>query len=277
MQPTHIRVASDLHLEGFFGRDYETLGIDFLPKDDRDAASILVLAGDISSRPDQLIGFLRVCAQRFAHVLFVPGNHEYYKHDFKVWNRDMRSALDTLNGELSSNITFCMDDVAEVVLGGTRFLLATLWGDGGKDVVERTWVDRGLNDFRLIRLDDSRFTVMDMIRVHKEQKAELVKRLKTTFDGKTVVVSHHMPSYRLCHPRFGTDINGGFASNSDDILAYDHAPAVWIHGHTHDTGDGLLWKTRIVCNPAGYRGEWSTSFNTFMNEPKFLELANLHG
>lgn len=274
---THLRIASDLHLEGFFGRDYETLVIDFLPKDERDSSSILVLAGDISSRPDQLIGFLRACATRFAHVLYVPGNHEFYRHDFVVWNREMRVSLRTLSEEVSGKIAFCTDDVASVELSNTRFLLTTLWGDGGKDPVERTWVDRGLNDFRVIRIGESRFTVMDMIAVHKEQKKELVRLLKLPYDGNTVVITHHMPSYRLCHPRFGTDINGGFAANCDDILAYDHAPALWIHGHTHDTGDSFMWKTRIICNPAGYRGEWSTSFNTFMTGPKFIELANLDG
>lgn len=277
MQHTHLRIASDLHLEAFFGRDYETLAIDFLPKDPRDDTSILVLAGDISSRPEQLIGFLRACALRFPRVLYVPGNHEYYKHDFQIWNREMREALDELNLEVQNKITFCTDDVLEIVIDGTRFLLTTLWGDGGKDVVERTWVDRGLNDFRLIRLGESRFTVIDMIKVHTKQKKALVEKLKTEFAGQTVVISHHMPSYRLCHPRFGTDVNGGFASNCDDVLAYDHAPDLWIHGHTHDTIDTKLWETRIVCNPAGYRGEWGSLFNTFMTEPKFIELQQSNG
>lgn len=269
MQPTHIRVASDLHLEGFLGRDYETLGIDFLPTDERDGTSILVLAGDISSHPEQLVGFLNTMSKRFLHVLYVPGNHEYYRHDFNVWNRSFRET------QLHSNISFSTDDVVEVKLwDGLRFLITTLWADGGRDVAEQTWVDRGLNDFRLIRLGDQRFTVKDMMRVHKLQKKALIKLLKTEFDGTTIVVTHHMPTYRLCHPRFGNDINGGFAANCEDILAYDHAPAIWIHGHTHDTGDGVYWKTRIVCNPAGYRGEWSTTFNTFTSGPKFIELPN---
>ena len=80
----HIRIASDLHLEGFAQRNPETLGIDFLPRDDRDAESILVLAGDISSIPDQLVNFIQVCQKRFPQVIFVPGNHEYYKHDYKA-------------------------------------------------------------------------------------------------------------------------------------------------------------------------------------------------
>jgi predicted phosphodiesterase len=268
MSPTHIRVASDLHLEAFPGRDYETLIVDFLPSDPRDAASILVLAGDISAHPEQLLGFLAVAARKFLHVLYLPGNHEYYRHDFKSWNRDMRGLLAAV-----PNVSASTDDVLEVRIGeDLRFLLTTLWGDGGVTVTDHIWVDRGLNDFRVIRNGESRFTVQDMIKVHKAQKAELIRLLETEFTGKTVVCTHHMPSYRLCHPRFGTEVNGGFASNCDDILAYDHAPDLWIFGHTHDTIDSSLWKTRMVCNPAGYRGEWSTPHNAYHAAPKFIEL-----
>lgn len=266
MKPSHIRIASDLHLEAFTGRDPETLVVDFIPSDPRDATSILVLAGDISSHPEQLLGFLATVGKKFLHVLYLPGNHEYYRHDFNVWNREMREHLAKV-----PNVSACTDDVVEVKMEGLRFLLTTLWGDGGSPT-EQIWVDRGLNDFRVIRTDKGRFTVHDMILAHKTQKRELIKLLKTEFDGKTIVCSHHLPSYRLCHPRFGTDINGGFASNCDDILASDFAPAIWFHGHTHDTQDGVYWKTRIVCNPAGYRGEWSTSYNEYHLGPKFVEL-----
>lgn len=261
-----IRIASDLHLESMYGRDYQTLAVEFLPRDPQDAESILVLAGDVSSYPDQLVGFLNTVADRFATVFFLPGNHCYYRHDFHIWNENFRKA------ELKPNIISCADDVLEHQIAGVRFIMCTLWGDGGHGPVEQLAVDRGLNDFRIIRNGAARFTVQDMIEVHKAQKKELVRLLKTEFDGKTVVCTHHMPSYRLCHPRFGTEINGGFAANCDDILAYDHAPDIWIHGHTHDTGDGMLWKTRVICNPAGYRGEWSTPYNAFHAAPKFIEL-----
>jgi UDP-2,3-diacylglucosamine pyrophosphatase LpxH len=264
----YLRIASDLHLEGFYGRDLATLAVDFLPHNVRDETSILVLAGDISSKLEQLVGFLNTVADRFIKVLFVPGNHCYYRHDFDEWNRNFKAA------ELKPNIIFSTDDVVQHEIPGFRFLLTTLWGDGGPTPADRLNTDRGLNDFRLIRQNGTRFSVNEMIVVHKMQKAALETALKEPFDGKTIVVSHHMPSYRLCHPRFGNEINGGFASNCDDILAYDHAPWLWIYGHTHDTIDTQLWKTRLVCNPAGYRSEYSTSFNTFHEVPVFIELSN---
>lgn len=266
-----LRIASDLHLEAFYGCDPETLTVDFIAADARDKDAILVLAGDISSKPDQLVDFLNMVAQRFVKVLYVPGNHEYYRHDFDEWNSLLKSS------QLKPNIVACAEEVLEHVDSNVRFLMTTLWGDGGKTLAEQTLVDYGLNDFRIIRQHGARFSVLSMIAVHKRQKAELEAKLKTPFAGKTVVISHHMPSYRLCHPRFGNSINGGFASNCDDILAYDHAPALWIHGHTHDRISTRLWKTAIECNPAGYRGEWGTPFNTYLDGPVFIDLENLGG
>jgi hypothetical protein len=95
------------------------------------------------------------------------------------------------------------------------------------------------------------------------------------FNGKTVVITHHMPSERLCHPRFGPDLNGGFAADMEHILAYDHAPSLWIHGHTHDTIDTRLWKTRIVCNPSGYSQESGSAYKKYV--PTFIDLENVEG
>lgn len=270
MDPKYLRIASDLHLEALYGRDYASLAVDFLPHDDRDKESFLVLAGDISSRFDQLVGFLKVVAPRFLKVIYVSGNHEYYRSEFKTWNETVKALMVEI-----PEITAALDTIEQLIIPDYRFIYGTLWADGGSTPYDNMMVDRGLNDFRLIRNGQERFTVHDMIKLHREQKAKIDTLLKEPFDGKSIVITHHMPSYRLCHPRFGAEINGGFAANCDDILAYDHAPALWIHGHTHDSGDGVLWKTRIVCNPAGYRGEYRTSFNWYFDAPKFIELGAL--
>jgi hypothetical protein len=31
-------------------------------------------------------------------------------------------------------------------------------------------------------------------------------------------------------------------------------PALWIHGHTHESCDYQIGRTRVVCNPYGYAG-----------------------
>jgi hypothetical protein len=32
-------------------------------------------------------------------------------------------------------------------------------------------------------------------------------------------------------------------------------PALWVHGHTHDSYDYWVGSTRVVCNPRGYDDE----------------------
>lgn len=269
----HIRVVSDLHLEAYRGRDISTLVIDFLPADERDADSVLVLAGDVSADPNQLVGFIREVESRFIRVIYVSGNHEYYRHDMDAWN----ATLEDRFVESLSNTTWSTSVVGYFELDDVRFIFGTLWADGGKTLEEQARVGYGLNDFRVIRKGLRIFNVRDMQDIHREQKASIDRVLKDPFDGVSVVVSHHLPTYRLCHPRFGTEINGGFASNCEDILAYDHAPALWIFGHTHDSHDDRMWKTRLVSNPFGYPREFGadSEYNTFKQGPKFIDVQDL--
>ena len=165
------------------------------------------------------------------------------------------------------------EGVGCIEMDGIRFLFTTFWADGGSSLQEYGDIGNCLNDFRIVKRGDKRFTVGDMKKLHEEQKAKLKSLLETPFDGKTVVVTHHMPSYSLCHPRFGSAINGGFASHSDDLLGGEFAPTVWIHGHTHDSIDMIMHGTRIVCNPSGYRYEYGNVHNLF--GPMFLTVENL--
>jgi len=290
----YLRIASDLHLEAFAQRNPDTLFLDFLPKDERDSESILVLAGDISSVPTQLAFFLRACLERFPHVVFVPGNHEYYRHNFDAWNRKMKDELPLLRQEGRGFLHFATQGIEVTDIQSVRFIFGTMWADGGHSLADQGQVGWYLNDFRVIHRDGHgdlsyrpvprRFTVSDMIAEFKSAKARIDELLKQPYDGKTVVVTHHLPSRRLVSARFwpkdGSDgANGGFVGDCESILAYDHAPDIWVHGHTHDTIDTTLWKTRVVCNPAGYRGEWTSQFNSYMpavpgeSGAKFVELA----
>lgn len=280
----YLRIASDIHLEGFFGRNEETLALDFLPKDERDEHSILVLAGDISSIPDQLIKFLAVCLDRFSDVIYVPGNHEFYKKHFQNWCTDMEKALLELHQSRLADgrhLYYVTEGVNAVDISGIRFIFGTMWGDGGPTLEDQAKTGFYLNDFRLIYTGEgfTRFTVQDMITQYKMAKRSIEAGLSAPFAGKKVVVTHHLPSRRLVSKRFwpsdGSDgANGGFVGACDDLLAKTEiAPDLWIHGHTHCKIDTMLWKTRVVCNPTGYRGEWSLA--DVGGQPTFISLDEL--
>lgn len=71
-------------------------------------------------------------------------------------------------------------------------------------------------------------------------------------DGPTVVISHHAPHRRSVHERFaGSALNACFVSELEQrILAWQ--PALWLHGHMHDSSDYYIGATRVLCNPRGY-------------------------
>jgi Icc-related predicted phosphoesterase len=72
---------------------------------------------------------------------------------------------------------------------------------------------------------------------------------------KTVVVTHHLPHARSIPSRFHDDLlNAAYASDLSDVIESGR-PALWVHGHTHDSCDYQVGDTRIVCNPRGYDDE----------------------
>jgi calcineurin-like phosphoesterase family protein len=78
----------------------------------------------------------------------------------------------------------------------------------------------------------------------------LSAKLKEDFSGKTVVITHHLPSAQSVAERYKPSLTSAcFASNLDDLMGMS---ALWIHGHTHDSMDYVLHGTRILCNPRGY-------------------------
>jgi hypothetical protein len=110
---------------------------------------------------------------------------------------------------------------------------------------------RRLNDFHHIRINGRLFTPQDSIDLHEQAVQWLEKKLKyEPFAGETVVVTHHAPSFASVVPRYQHDpLSACYASKLDHLTGLN---ALWIHGHTHDSLDYMIDKTRVVCNPRGY-------------------------
>lgn len=263
MTPKFIRVASDLHLEAHRNAKIDKLIERFMPIGEYDSESVLVLAGDISCSIEQLASFLGALQDRFLGIIFVPGNHERYGHDFVEWQIAMEEALSPFKKVRAS-----LDGVREVSYGNVRFVYGTLWADGGKSMAEEGRIGYCMNDFYRIKHGLKMFSVPFMKTLNKAQRELFSLHLSAPFDGVTIAVSHHLPSYELVSERFNlnpdADINGGFASDCNALLIGENAPDFWIHGHTHDTIDKKVFDTRVVCNPAGYIRETNGSrFNSY--------------
>ena len=67
-----------------------------------------------------------------------------------------------------------------------------------------------------------------------------------------MVITHHSPTPRSIAPRFrGSVLNPAFASDLEPLITR-YQPALWIHGHMHNSVDVALGATRVLANPGGY-------------------------
>lgn len=231
-----IGVLSDLHLSN--------AGAHPCPAQ---VGDVMVLAGDIS------IGLQGVAWAKTVFncpVVYVPGNHEYYGQD-----------METLDGQLQeycrgSNVVVLNNSMT--VIGGVRFIGATLWTDlalyGTPDISAR-FARYGMNDYRVIGKSGGALMPADTHALHLASRTYLERTLAEPFPGQTVMVTHHAPSLKSIAPRFRDDpFTPCFASGLESLVASSGA-TLWIHGHVHDSVDYSLGNTRVIANPQGYRGE----------------------
>ncbi len=203
---------------------------------------ILILAGDIHIGIKAMSYLLKETKK--SPVLYILGNHEFYNNDIDeithFWKHQKLDNLHVLERK-------------EYILGSVRFLGCSLWTDFNKgDSKTMEYVKYGMSDFAVIDKDTKMLTPHDILTVHIESKKWLEFQLRKPFPGKTVVITHHLPSFKSVSPRFGNDkLNYAFYSDLDEII-HKFQPDIWIHGHTHDSFNYLMGKTRIICNPRGY-------------------------
>lgn len=87
MRPV-IHLVSDLHLE--FQPDGGQSLVSKLPE-----ADVLIVAGDLSNTPT-LFGALKMLSAKYPHVVFVPGNHDWYSGS----SASMAAVADRVRDEL---------------------------------------------------------------------------------------------------------------------------------------------------------------------------------
>lgn len=247
-----IAIYSDLHVE--FGEPW-------VPPEHLDY-DVLVLAGDIDKHTRGVEQF----ATSSRPVIYVAGNHEFYGADYFDMLASLRRAesIDRAAPE-TGGVAFLEND--SVVISGVRFLGTTLWTDyainglGGRHHLMRL-AECAISDHRLIRAGNGkRFRPEDALSVHIDACAWLEKSLSQSFDGPTVVITHHLPHRGSIAPRYqGDELNVAFASDLSSMIRR-HQPALWVHGHTHEACDYRSGATRILCNPRGYPRETFTGFN----------------
>ena len=262
-----IAIASDLHLE--FG-DYEI--------ENTEEADVLILSGDIMiardlhDHPEEKISeaketslgqrqesalrfrnFLKRVSLKFPNVVYVAGNHEFYRGKFIGSLQDLRNECLKF-----PNIHFMEDDCRKI--DDVTFIGSTLWTDMNKgDPLTLHSVADIMNDFKLIVHDGLGYTRLRPAHVvdrHRRSVAYIRSITEGKFEEKFVVVGHMSPSKISIHPRYKDDylINGAYTSDLSEFILDHPQIKLWTHGHTHEDFDYTIGSTRIVCNPRGYIG-----------------------
>lgn len=249
-------VQSDLHLEY---ADFEPVCGDY---------DAVILAGDIDSRRRRAVQW---AAKAYAGkpVVLVAGNHEFFHSTFERAVLQMRAAA------RGTPVHFL--DRGELVCGSVRILGCTLWtgfdlritqpnGELPRDPLAcRRAAELDMPDYAFIHVADAvkpgslrekterLIRSPDVIVRHQLDAAWLLEKLEEPFAGKTVVVTHHAPHRGSLCARYAHDwLSGAFVNDLPE--RYFKVPALWVHGHTHQSFDYFVGNCRILCNPRGYIG-----------------------
>lgn len=251
-----LQVVSDVHAEFLDG---------ILPMMSRDA-EILIMAGDIMPHVNKSYkDTLSALCYGYKHVVYVPGNHEYYGGSgtptqvFDYIKRVCRSVNTPISllgyGEPSY-------DIPET---SVRVVGATLWTNIPQEMARSTYM---LSDFNTIASYDTslKLTHYDMNFMHERDKIHIRDSVKqAATDGKAaVVVTHHAPDARIAATNDSRATNGyGIFYYNVDMASVITQPNVsaWVFGHTHESMMCNLYGVRypFITNALGYPHE-STGF-----------------
>jgi len=244
-----FKLLSDLHLEfcgiqTFYKEDDIPIWQPTVCEDDKN--TVLLLPGDIhvgrKARP-----WLEEMCERFAHVVYILGNHEFYNNEWYDVKEYWMWANTPINLHFLDDGVLYLDDVR--IIGGT------LWT--GVSDPHMIWQGpKRMTDYQIITIREHgkvrKLNVGDTNKAHFETKEFIRNELEQEWEGNTIVMTHHLP-HPLCVAEYfkGSDLNAFFVTDLDYIIEkYDID--YWVHGHTHANVDVEVHGTRILCNPMGY-------------------------
>jgi predicted phosphodiesterase len=255
-------IQSDQHLELTRGWDLPAVG-------DRPAYDVLVVAGDLITRMERGVEWLKARVTD-RPVVFVGGNHERFGTDIDGTIEKARVAAAGTNIHVLENDTVQIGDVT--FIGATFWTDFNLFGDPGRAMIAAA---EFMNDYRKIRVGRYvyRLRPSHTLQRHQQSREFIANELRKPKVGRRVVVTHMAPHPSAIRPAFDEEItSAAYASDASDLLAL--GVDAWIYGHTHDTRDEMIGigNARLVTNGKGY-GPWPPGETTWDNkdfDPRFV-------
>lgn len=239
-QKKTIYAISDIHTEFYDTADeiYDAIQWRY--------ATHLVLAGDIGVVKTKLRiykDFLILCKKKYKNVVLIPGNHEYYHCG---GNREQTEKILENLCEITGVVYI---HGKNIVVDGIRFIGHTLWSIIDRDACSK------LADFSCGVFESRIEYVSAFVDGVRFIQSEIHKSMD--HEEPLVVVTHHLPSRKLIHPRFtgyGT-LNSAFATDVLSSLNGVQKIKYWFCGHTHESTSIKAYNMQLVVNPYGYPHE----------------------
>lgn len=223
---------------------------------------ILILAGDIGYPSSKIYKlFLSLLSKCYGHIILITGNHEYYKKrkdtspstsyfpdESKKKSKPKTFSICEIDDQIRNiiqkfpNIHFLQRD--EIIINNIRFIGCTLWSDPSDATLTKY-----MNDYFSI----SNFTFEMCKELHITDREWLRSKLASTNNYTTIVVTHHLPSYKMLG---GDDpLDEFYASHCDELLKMNEG-GVWCCGHSHKScSQKIIEGCKCFLNPVGYQNE----------------------
>ncbi len=238
-----IQIVSDLHLE--FPENREWLENNpLLPKGD-----VLLIAGD--TIPDKYKKkarkFYEKISDEFPFIISTMGNHEFYKGTIDYAYPTYKSYISENHIRLN-NKTYILDDV--------KFIVSILWTH--VPAKRQDFISERMNDYRLIFHKDQHgdkypLMVFETNMYHDLSLDYIQEELDKPFEGKIVVMTHHIPCFECIKDIPDPDNRkNGYASDLSGLILSHPEIKYWICGHAHDFNITQIGETMVVRNPLGY-------------------------
>lgn len=229
-----IRLLSDLHHE-CFEDPYRYINFD--------KADVLVVAGDLAVGHLACWTALHQFAEYHEHVVYIPGNHEYYGNRISEFDEYITKLAEGTNVHFLNPGMIKIKDVT--------FIGATLWTNFQEDLWAKQSAARSISDFRVI----TGFSPEKAVDLHTEH-IKFIKEAYATAEGKKVIVTHFLPAIECISKEYltkGNDtLNKYFANDYGNWISDLKNTPYWLFGHTHDNIDVTIGDTRVIANPYGY-------------------------
>lgn len=242
---TTFQIVSDLHIEYKNNNIPEPLSL-LTP-----SADILILAGDIGSlyKFNQLKEFLKKLSKYFLFIIYVPGNHEYYKIENinpiemeKLSQKFLLLEIEINNLIILNKNYIKINDIC--IIG------CTLWSKSQLKIP---------NFIKIFGINNKIYN--DMFENNLSYINKMIKICKYK-NLKLIVITHYCPTYQVLPEKKKRNKYVSFYTSNLDNLLDKSKIHTWICGHIHSNFDIITeGGTRIIGNQKGKPNDFITNYS----------------